>query len=113
MLYNYIVKGYNKAEIIGDIEDKIFSNIAEYDDEIADICERLFEIDEYNQLKQLNNFLADVLNELREREYTDSIIHYIYYNDIEYVIERSCNVWIMDNQRFDSLIEILESLATF
>ena len=118
MLYNYIVKGYNKAELIGTIEDKIFSNIAEYDSNIADICSELFDTNDYTQLKQLNNFLTDLLNEINEKEYIDSLIHYIYYNDNAYTIERKGYHWILhisatNNKQYNTLVDLLEELATF
>lgn len=118
MLYNYIVKGHRKAELIGDIEDLIFSNIAEYDSEIADICSDLFDTNDYTQLKQLKDFLTDLLNEINEREYTDSLIHYIYYNENAYTIERKEYFWLLhisttNNIRYNTLVDLLEELATF
>lgn len=118
MLYNYIVKGYDKAELIGKIEDLIFSNIAEYDSDIADICSELFDTNDYTQLKQLKNFLIDLLNEINEREYTDSLIHYIYYNDNAYTIERKGYKWILyisntNSKVYNTLVDLLEELATF
>lgn len=118
MLYNYIVKGYDKAELIGTIEDKIFSVIAEYDSEIADICNELFDTNDYNELKQLNAFLNDVINEINEREYIDTLVHYIYYNENAYTIERKGCCWYLyisttQSIQYNSLVELLEELATF
>ena len=110
-----MVKGYEKAELIGDIEDLIFSNIAEYDSEIADICNELFDTNDFIQLKQLKDFLEELLNEIREEDDSYIIIskHIICYHNIEYLIERKGLYWIANNIQYDSLVDFLEELATF
>lgn len=108
-----MTKNYKKAELIDDIERLIYYNITEYDTDIADVCSELFDTNDLIELNQLKEFLIDLLNEINEQDYTDSLVHYIYYNGNAYTIERKGLYWVMDNAQYNTLVDLLEELATF
>jgi peptidase E len=56
--------------------------------------------------------------DINEKEYIDTLVHYIYYNDNAYTIERKGCYWYLyisttESIQYNSLVELLEELATF
>lgn len=112
-MYKYILQGEAKTSIIDKIEEQIYSIIANYDEDLIPICEILFDTNDYVELKELKDFLDELIRELNEEDYIISFKHTIYYYDNAYNIERKGFYWVMNNIQYNTLVDLLEELATF